>query len=98
MWRSVILNGVMYSGRRTKKRGKKSAPPWNMGLPRYLCVGETLEQRKAGISDEVLSIQLDRGADTQHRRLWVAYQPSSGPLGLTGYPPLKNTSMRDTGG
>lgn len=50
-------------------------------------MGETLEQRKAGISDEVLSIQLKMGLQgvTEHRRLWVAYEPVWA-IGVNGIP------------
>ena len=70
-----------------EEEGKKVSAALEHGFTALLCVGETLEQRKAGISDEVLSIQLKMGLQgvTEHRRLWVAYEPVWA-IGVNGIP------------
>lgn len=49
------------------------------GLTPLLCVGETGEQKEAGISDEILGIQLKLGlkgvTPEQAASLWIAYEP-----------------------
>ena len=49
------------------------------GFTALLCVGETAEQKAAGISDEVLAMQLKIGLSgvkpEQADRIWVAYEP-----------------------
>ena len=51
----------------------KAAREWNL-LP-LLCVGETLAERNAGFTLEVLGQQLSILAETGPGPLWVAYEP-----------------------
>lgn len=51
----------------------KAARAWNL-LP-LLCVGETLAEREAGFTLEVLGQQLSILAETGPGPLWVAYEP-----------------------
>lgn len=51
----------------------KAAREWNL-LP-LLCVGETLAERQAGFTLEVLGQQLSILAETGPGPLWVAYEP-----------------------
>jgi triosephosphate isomerase len=59
------------------------------GLTPLLCVGETLEQKQLGVSDEYLSIQLKVGLSGVTRQqagnLWVAYEPVWA-IGVNGIP------------
>lgn len=60
--------------------GKKTAFAMSQGLSVILCIGETLEERKAGKLDSVLWLQLERGLSgltpqTDYARLAIAYEP-----------------------
>ncbi|MGE5614842.1 MAG: triose-phosphate isomerase [Bacillota bacterium] len=49
------------------------------GFTALLCVGETLEQKEYGVSDEILGIQLKIGLNgltaEDAKNLWIAYEP-----------------------
>jgi triosephosphate isomerase len=73
------------------------------GLTPLLCVGETAEEKRYGISDERLSIQLKRGlygvTPEQAKSLMVAYEPvwaigESGTPAEPDYVALRHTVMR----
>ena len=57
-----------------------------------LCIGETMEQKNSGISDEVLSMQLKQGLMSlsceDAKKLWVAYEPVWA-IGVNGIPASK---------
>lgn len=59
------------------------------GFTPLLCIGETLEQKNYGISNEILSIQLKIGLSQLSReqasRLWIAYEPVWA-IGVNGIP------------
>lgn len=59
------------------------------GFTPLLCIGETLAQRKYGISDEILAIQLKTGLHSitaqQAGNLWIAYEPVWA-IGVNGIP------------
>ena len=59
------------------------------GFTPLLCIGETLEQKSYGISDEILSIQLKVGLSKitreQAKMLWIAYEPVWA-IGVNGIP------------
>jgi Triosephosphate isomerase len=54
-----------------------------------LCVGETLEEKKLGLSDEVLATQLKIGlagiSPSSLNRVWIAYEPVWA-IGVNGIP------------
>jgi triosephosphate isomerase len=54
---------------------KKIKAAWQWDLLPLLCIGETLEQRDAGQTLEVLGRQLAILGDTGPGPLWVAYEP-----------------------
>ena len=54
---------------------KKVKAAWQWDLLPLLCIGETLEQRDAGQTLEVLGQQLAILAETGPGPLWVAYEP-----------------------
>jgi triosephosphate isomerase len=54
---------------------KKIKAAWQWDLLPLLCIGETLEQRDAGQTLEVLGQQLSILAETGPGPLWVAYEP-----------------------
>ncbi|MFN7959261.1 MAG: triose-phosphate isomerase [Holophagaceae bacterium] len=54
---------------------KKVKAAWQWDLLPLLCIGETLEQRDAGQTLEVLGRQLAILGDTGPGPLWVAYEP-----------------------
>jgi len=54
---------------------KKIKAAWQWDLLPMLCIGETLEQRDAGQTLEVLGKQLAILAETGPGPLWVAYEP-----------------------
>jgi triosephosphate isomerase len=54
---------------------KKIKAAWQWDLLPLLCIGETLEQRDAGQTLEVLRQQLSILAETGPGPLWVAYEP-----------------------
>lgn len=57
-----------------------------------LCIGETLEQKENGISDEILRIQLKIGLKSvlpeQLKNIWIAYEPVWA-IGVGGTPASK---------
>ncbi len=59
------------------------------GFTALLCVGETAEQKEAGISDEILRMQLKIGLSgvsaADAGRVWVAYEPVWA-IGVNGVP------------
>lgn len=62
------------------------------GFTPLLCVGETGEQKNAGLSDETLRIQLKVGlrdvTPEQAQSLWIAYEPVWA-IGVSGIPASK---------
>lgn len=54
---------------------KKVKAAWQWDLLPLLCIGETLDQRDAGQTLEVLGQQLSILAETGPGPLWVAYEP-----------------------
>ena len=54
---------------------KKVKAAWHWDLLPLLCIGETLDQRDAGQTLEVLGQQLSILAETGPGPLWVAYEP-----------------------
>lgn len=61
----------------------------NHGMTALLCVGETLEEKNYGISDEVLRTQLKIGLHQINTamlsKLWIAYEPVWA-IGVNGIP------------
>lgn len=60
--------------------GRKTAFGLNCGLKVILCIGEKIEERRAGKVEQVLSRQLEAGladipADTKAENIVVAYEP-----------------------
>jgi triosephosphate isomerase len=59
------------------------------GFTPLLCIGETLEQKNYGISDEILRIQLKIGLKELSReeaaKVWIAYEPVWA-IGVNGIP------------
>lgn len=85
-----------------EKKVKKAA---DSGFTPLLCIGETLEQREYGISDEILSTQLKIGLhslpEVQPAQLWIAYEPvwAIGVQGIpaeSGYVALRHAAIRKT--
>ena len=71
------------------EENKKVLCALNHGFTALLCIGETLEQKNYGVSDEMLRIQLKTGLygvkPGQLSRLWVAYEPVWA-IGVNGIP------------
>jgi L-erythrulose 1-phosphate isomerase len=76
-------------GETDSDENKKVLAALKRGLTPLLCVGETLEQKQLGISNEYLSIQLKVGLNgvtgRDVRKLWVAYEPVWA-IGVNGIP------------
>jgi triosephosphate isomerase len=76
-------------GETDEEEKKKVAAAVNHGFTPLLCIGETLEQKNYGISDEVLSMQLKIGLSMltkeQAAKLWIAYEPVWA-IGVNGIP------------
>jgi L-erythrulose 1-phosphate isomerase len=74
------------------EENKKVLAALNHGFTALLCIGETEEQKKQGISDEVLRIQLKTGlygvTPKLAEHLWVAYEPVWA-IGANGTPASK---------
>jgi len=72
-----------------EQENKKVLSALDHGFIALLCVGETAEQKAAGISDEVLAMQLKIGLSgvkpEQADRIWVAYEPVWA-IGVNGVP------------
>lgn len=68
---------------------KKVKASLNHGFTTLLCIGETLEEKNFGISDEVLRTQLKVGFHDvpveQTSKIWVAYEPVWA-IGVNGIP------------
>lgn len=66
-------------GETDEETGWKTAAAFQEGLIPVLCVGEKLEERRAGRVEEVILRQLDAGLqhlqDDQVRRILIAYEP-----------------------
>lgn len=66
-------------GESSQMMNKKVLSALSHGFTALLCIGETEEEKKYGISDEVLRIQLKMGLKDvekeQISRLWIAYEP-----------------------
>ncbi|MPN04090.1 L-erythrulose-1-phosphate isomerase [bioreactor metagenome] len=76
-------------GETDEQENKKVVSALNHGFTALLCVGETAEQKAAGIADEVLAMQLKIGLrgvlPEQAERIWVAYEPVWA-IGVNGVP------------
>jgi len=76
-------------GETDEQENKKVVSALNHGFTALLCVGETAEQKAAGIADEVLAMQLKIGLGgvepEQAARVWVAYEPVWA-IGVNGVP------------
>ena len=72
-----------------EQENKKVKSALDHGFTALLCVGETAEQKAAGIADETLAIQLQIGLSgvpaEQAARIWVAYEPVWA-IGVNGVP------------
>lgn len=68
-----------YFGETDETVAKRLRAVLNAGLSGILCVGETLEQREAGITEEVIAIQVKKalaGVTAEElRRVILAYEP-----------------------
>ncbi|HHU91237.1 MAG TPA: triose-phosphate isomerase [Clostridiaceae bacterium] len=68
---------------------KKVIAALKHGFTPLLCVGETLEQKQLGISDDCLSIQIKAGLNGVSKddasKLWIAYEPVWA-IGVNGIP------------
>ena len=68
-----------YFGETDETVNKRLIQTLSKGLTAIVCVGETLEQREAGITEKVIKAQLDGGfadiAARQTNRVIVAYEP-----------------------
>ena len=68
-----------YFGETDETVAKRLRAALNAGLKGILCVGETLEQREAGITEEVIAIQVKKalaGVTAEElRRVILAYEP-----------------------
>lgn len=92
---SVEIAEIGHSERRhvfretDEEEARKVCTAVRHGFTALLCVGETLEQRNYGISDEVLSIQLKKGLSLTGSencgRLMIAYEPVWA-IGTAGIP------------
>lgn len=71
------------------EENKKVRSALNHGLIALLCIGETLEEKNFGISEEVLRTQLKIGLHdvpaSQISNLWIAYEPVWA-IGVNGIP------------
>lgn len=71
------------------EENKKVLAALRHGLTPLLCIGETGQQKKMGVADETLRIQLKVGlhgvSAEQAQRLWVAYEPVWA-IGVNGVP------------
>lgn len=71
------------------QENKKVLSSLKHGFIPLLCVGETLEQKQMGVSNEYLSIQLKIAlngvASQEAHKLWVAYEPVWA-IGVNGIP------------
>ena len=76
-------------GETDEMENKKILCGLNHGFTTLLCIGETGEQKDAGISDETLRSQLKIGLQAvtqeQSKKLWVAYEPVWA-IGVNGKP------------
>lgn len=76
-------------GETDQEEERKAAKALGSGFTALLCIGETLEEKNYGISDEVLRTQLKIGLHSidgaQARKLWVAYEPVWA-IGVNGIP------------
>lgn len=76
-------------GETDEQLNKKVIAALKHGFTPLLCIGETLEQKQLGISDECLSIQLKAGlngiSESDARKIWVAYEPVWA-IGVNGIP------------
>lgn len=76
-------------GETDDEEAKKVRTAVSHGFTALLCIGETLEQKNYGISNEVLSTQLKIGLSglkaKDAQRLWIAYEPVWA-IGVDGIP------------
>ena len=70
------------------------------GFTALLCIGETGEQKDAGISDEILRIQIKIGLQNvtpeMAQKLWIAYEPVWA-IGVSGVPASKEYAAEKHG-
>lgn len=76
-------------GENDEEINRKTLAAISHGFTALLCIGETGEQKEAGISDEILSIQLKAGLRGLYKenldQLWIAYEPVWA-IGVNGKP------------
>lgn len=76
-------------GETDTEENKKVKAALNHGFTALLCIGETLEEKNYGISEEVLRTQLKIGFHevpvSQADKIWVAYEPVWA-IGVNGIP------------
>jgi len=76
-------------GETDSEENKKVKAALNHGFTALLCIGETLEQKNYGISEEILRMQLKIGLNevpsSQIEQLWIAYEPVWA-IGVNGIP------------
>jgi len=84
---------------------KKVSAALKHGFTPLLCIGETLEEKNYGISDEILKMQLKIGlhevTKEQAKNIWIAYEPvwAIGVNGIPadeGYANEKHAVIKDT--
>ncbi|MDR2478495.1 MAG: triose-phosphate isomerase [Treponema sp.] len=83
-----------------EEENKKARAALRHGFTALLCVGETGEQKKFGIADEILSIQLKKGlfgvSAGEVKNLWIAYEPVWA-IGVQGKPATKEYAQEKHG-
>lgn len=76
-------------GESDEEINRKTLAAIGHGFTALLCIGETGEQKEAGISDEILGIQLKAGLKGLYKenldQLWIAYEPVWA-IGVNGKP------------
>lgn len=79
-------------GETDEEENKKVCCALEHGFTVLLCIGETQEQKKKNIADEILKLQLKLGlykvTRKQSQKLWIAYEPVWA-IGTNGIPASK---------
>jgi len=75
-----------------EEENKKVKAALKYGFSPLLCIGETMEEKEYGISDEILRIQLRVGLSginqEEAKKIWIAYEPVWS-IGIDGVPASK---------